>query len=81
MQIKIVMTIINASRQSNTKRTHFTQTKTAAIADDLFKQVRPFHITAIQRTKIIVHLENGTCRKLMLYYQDRDLFLRNHSAV
>ena len=46
MQIKIVMTIINASRQSNAKRTHFTQTKTAAIADDLFKQVRPSYNTS-----------------------------------
>ena len=30
---------------------------------------------------MIVHLENGTCRKLMSYYQDPDVFLRNHSKV
>ena len=34
-----------------------------------------------QRAKIVVYLENGTCRKLMLYHQDPDLFLRNHSIV
>ena len=37
--------------------------------------------TAKQRVKIVVHLENGTCRKLMPYHEDPDCFLRNHSAV
>ena len=37
--------------------------------------------TAKQSAKIIVHLENGTCRKLMPYHQDLDLFLRNHNTV
>ena len=37
--------------------------------------------TAKQRAKIVVYLENGTCRKLMLCHQDPDLFLRNHSIV
>ena len=27
------------------------------------------------------YLENGTCRKLMPYHQDADVFLRNHSKV
>ena len=43
------MTIINPSLHSNAKRTHFTQTKTAAIAVDLLKQVRPSHNIAKQR--------------------------------
>ena len=43
------MTIINHSLHSNAKRTHFTQTKTAAIAVDLLKQVRPSHNIAKQR--------------------------------
>ena len=34
MQIEIIMTIINPSLHSNTKRTHLTQTKTAAIPAD-----------------------------------------------
>ena len=50
------------------------------IAKDPPKQVCPFLITAKQRPKIIFHLENGTCRKLMPYHQDPDLFLRNHSS-
>ena len=37
--------------------------------------------TAKQSAKLIVHLENGTCRKLMPYHQDLDLFLRNHNTV
>ena len=41
----------------------------------------PIHIAIKQRAKIIVHLENGTCRKLMPYHQDPDVFLRNHSKV
>ena len=31
--------------------------------------------------KIIFHLENWTCRKLLPYNQDRDLFLGNHSTI
>ena len=31
--------------------------------------------TARQRAKIIFHLQNGTCRKLMPYRQDPGLFL------
>ena len=34
-----------------------------------------------KRAKIIVHLKNGTCRKLMPYHQDPHLFDGNHSAV
>ena len=30
---------------------------------------------------IIVHFDNGTCRKLMPYHQDPDLFLRNYSTI
>ena len=41
----------------------------------------PIHIAIKQRAKIIVHLENGTCRKLMPCHQDPDLFLRNHSTI
>ena len=55
--------------------------KSKASATDLYKQVHPLCITAKQRAKIIVHLENGTCRKLMPYHQDPDVFLRNHSKV
>ena len=64
-----------------TQNGHTHLNKSKAPTTDLFKQVRPFYITAIQRTKITVDLENGTCGKLMLYHQDRDLFLRNHSTV
>ena len=56
-----------------------TLNKPKASAADLSKQVHPLRITAKQRGKIIVHLENGTCRKLMPYHQDPDVFLRNHS--
>ena len=48
----------------------FTLNKPKASAADLPKQVRPFQITVKQRAKIIVHLENGTCRKLMSFHQD-----------
>ena len=58
-----------------------TLNKPNASAADLFKQVHPLCITAKQRAKIIVHLENGTCRKLMPYHQDPNVFLRNHSKV
>ena len=34
-----------------------------------------------QRSKIIVQLNNGTCRKFMPYHQDPDLFHRIHSTV
>ena len=37
------MAIINPSLHSNAKWTHFTQTKTAAIAANLLKQVHPSH--------------------------------------
>ena len=37
------MAIINPSLHSNTKWTHFTQTKAAAIAANLLKQVHPSH--------------------------------------
>ena len=59
----------------------FTLNKPKASVADLPKQVRPFQITVKQRAKIIVHLEKGTCRKLMSFHQDPDLFLRNHSTV
>ena len=29
----------------------------------------------------MVHVEKGTCIKVMPYHQDPDLFLRNHSIV
>ena len=61
------------------KRTHSNNPKGSAA--DSPKQVHPFRITAKQGAKIIVHLENGTCRKLMPYHQDPDLFLRYHSTV
>ena len=38
-------------------------------------------MTAKQRAKIIVRLENGTCIKLMPYHQNHNLFLRNHSTA
>ena len=37
--------------------------------------------TRKKRAKIIVHLKNGTCRKLMPYHQDPHLFDGNHSTV
>ena len=46
-----------------------------------------FRITAKQRAKIIVHLDNkcsivhGTYRKLMPYHQDPGFFLRNHITI
>ena len=58
-----------------------TLNKLKASAANLSKQVHLLCITAKQRAKIIVHLENGTCRKLTPYHQDPDLFLRNHSKV
>ena len=56
-------------------------TKSTVSAANLLKQVRQFSITAKQRVKITVHLENGTYRKLMPYHQDPDLFLRNRNTV
>ena len=56
-----------------------TLNKSKASATNLYKQVHPLCITAKQRAKIIVHLENGTCRKLIPYHQDAYLFLKNHS--
>ena len=47
-----------------------TLNKSKAFAADLSKQVHPLCITAKQRAKIIVYLENGTCRKLMPHHQD-----------
>ena len=58
-----------------------TLNKPKTSAANLSKQVCPFRITAIQRAKIIVHLENGTCRKFMPYHEDLDVFLRNYSKV
>ena len=58
-----------------------TLTKPKTSAADLSKQVHPLCITAEQRAKIIVHLENGTCRKLMPYHEDPGVFLRNYSKV
>ena len=67
---------------NDTKKTDtLTLNKPKASAIDLSKQVHPLCITAKQRDKIIVHLENETCRKLMPYHQDSDVFLRNHSKV
>ena len=43
------MTIINPSLHSNAKRTHLTQTKTAAIVANFLKNVRPSHSTAKKR--------------------------------
>ena len=63
------------------KRDTLTLKKSKASPSYLSKQVRPLCITTKQRAKIIVHSENGTCRKLMPYHQDPDLFLRNHSKV
>ena len=56
-------------------------TKSTVSAANCLKQVRQFPITAKQRVKITVHLENGTYRKLMHYHQDPDFFLRNRSTV
>ena len=56
-------------------------TKSTVSAANCLKQVRQFPITAKQRVKITVHLENGTYRKLMPYHQDPDLFLRNRNTV
>ena len=58
-----------------------TLNKPKASTADLSMEVHPPCIIAKQRAKIIVHLENGTCRKLMPYHQDPDVFLRNHSKV
>ena len=57
-----------------------TLNKPKVSAADLSKQLHPLCFTGKQRAKIIVHLENGTCGKLMPY-QDPDVFLRNHSKV
>ena len=56
-----------------------TLNKLKASATNLSKQVHPLCITAKQRAKITVHLENETCRMLMPYHQNPDVFLRNHS--
>ena len=40
-----------------------TLNKPKASATDLSNQVHPLRITAKQRAKIIIHLENGTCEK------------------
>ena len=58
-----------------------TLNKPKASAADLSQQVHPLCITAKLRTKVIVHLENRTCRKLSPYHQDPDVFLINHSKV
>ena len=70
---------LTKTEKKKKKWTHSNKPK--ASAANWLKQVHPFHITVKQRVKIIVHLENGTCRKLMPYHQDPDLFLRNHNTV
>ena len=58
-----------------------TLNKLKASAVDLSKKMHPHCITAKQRAKIIVYLENEAFRKLMPCHQDPDLFLRNHTTV
>ena len=58
-----------------------TLNKPKASATNLSKQVHLLCIPAKQRAKIVVHLESGTCRKLIPYHQNPDIFLRNHCKV